>query len=550
MQGGPKIQSCCYHGNIVYYGVMKKIVVFLLLVALVVGIFVFARPYIFQEVIEEAPIVDTTLQIPSFEEVGIDFVHHWNKKANLAFSGGALVDVDGDGVQEVFVTGGMGQNDGLFQYQDDGFVNITAGSGLSSEEATYGALSLDLEADGDVDLLVARESGVYQYFNDGKGKFSAEKLALNLAENTVPLSITAGDINKDGFVDLYVSTFVNAEEFMSATFNKPEHGKPNIFLVNDQRGGFTDLTVESGLDLHMNTFLSSFVDLDSDGWLDLVVAENTGKVRVYENVGGLKFVEVEVPIDYGYWMGLAIDDVDGDGDMDIFATNIGNTIPVAAASGDLRDDQVLTADWVLLRNEGEFQFVDATKELGLSGYEFAWGAWFDDFNLDGLSDLVVLENYIKWPAHKLSKAPGRFFVQDFEGKFVAATEQSGLVNENFGMSPLVSDFNQDGYPDLILVNIEGPLRAFINKGGLDHHYLKVKFAERAENYGARVTVERGDGVEITKQLISGMGLLSDSGGELFFGLGKNERINSLTVVWPSGESEVLEDVAVDTVVNF
>lgn len=540
---------------------MKKLIGAGIVLLVLVAAFFLARPYLMQPVVEETEISGemlsegdgdfepTSLQVPEFEEVALDFEHRWDKKANLAFSGGALIDVDGDLVQEVFIGGGMGQDDALFRYDDGAFVKVE-NSGLSSLEATYGALSLDLDNDSDVDLLVAREFGIYQYLNDGEGNFSEQKLDVQLAENTVPLTLTAGDLNQDGWVDLYVSTFVNAEEFMSATFNKAGHGKPNLLLMNDGEGGFIDVSEGSGVEIAQNTFLSSFVDLDGEGSLDLVVAENTGKVRVFENIGGMRFAEVEVPVDYGFWMGLAIADIDNDGDQDIFSTNIGNTIPLSAARGDLRSDQVLAADWIVLRNEGDFEFVDATEEVGLSGYEFAWGAWFEDFNLDGLSDLYVLENYIKWPAHKLSKAPGRFFVQDFGGKFLAGTEQAGLVNEYFGMSPLVSDFNQDGYPDLVLVNIEGPARAFINKAGLGHHYLKVNFEEKAENYGAEVKIVRGDGVEIVKQFISGMGLLSDSGGELFFGLGNVDKIESMEVRWTSGESLDFADVEVDKVMSF
>ena len=90
---------------------------------------------------------------------------------------------------------------------------------------------------------------------------------------------------------------------------------------------------------------------------------------------------------------------------------------------------------------------------------------FDDLNLDGRLDLLVAQNYIKWQAHKFSTLPARFFLQDQNGQFELATSAAGIENPFYAIAPLVSDFNHDGYLDLIWVNIEGSSRAFLNNGG-------------------------------------------------------------------------------------
>ena len=160
-------------------------------------------------------------------------------------------------------------------------------------------------------------------------------------------------------------------------------------------------------------------------------------------------------------MGLALGDIDNDKDIDIFVSNMGNTIPVRSARGDLRSDQTLDPEWRLIENLGNMQFRDITEKSGLSGYEFAWGAIFEDWNLDSHLDLIVAENYIKWPPHKITKLAGRFFIGGADGVFRPTTTESRAENYAYGTTPLASDFNADGYPDLIITNLDGKTKALL-----------------------------------------------------------------------------------------
>lgn len=555
---------------------MKKFTLFVLILVILGIAFWFAKPFFIQppsieevsveelsdfKIVEDMPKTEPTAAndeapledpgdpdvLPTFIEVPLDFTHSYDS-STLAFAGGSIIDTNGDGIEEIFVTGGNNQSDALFFYENGNFVNKIEGSGLSNNATTYGSVSADMDNDNDTDMVIARDNGLYLYLNE-QGRFTGQKLDVSLAANTVPLAITAADIDRDGFLDLYISTFVNAATFRSAVFNDASHGKPNVLLRNNGDNTFADITEQSGLIVNQNTFLSVFVDLNNDGWQDLVVAENTGLLKVFKNEGNVKFSEIPKLSDYGFWMGLTVGDIDQDGDQDIFATNIGNTIPVNSARGDLRSDQKLNPEWLLLRNDGNFEFSDATAEKKLAGFEFAWGAVLEDFNLNGRLDLMVTENYIKWPAHKLSKLPGRFFLQNKDGSFVAVTKLAGLENFHYGMTPLTSDFNQDGYLDMVMINLDGPARAFLNKGG-SNHYLNVKLPDSAKSYGARVTVTKHDGTKLHKHLVNGEGLLSDQSSILTFGLGRSRKVESVEVVWPSGEETVLNDVKVDSVLKI
>ena len=269
------------------------------------------------------------LEPPAFREIEVSFDHRWDDDRSHPFTGAAVLDVEGDGRYEVFVGGGEGQDDALLGYRDGALVDRIQGTGLSSVEATHGATSVDLDQDGAVDLLVARPGGVTFYRNQG-GRFEARSIPLELGPEATPFSVAAADYDRDGDVDLYVSVFVASGSFRSAVFNDPTHARANVLLRNEGEGRFLDVTTPVSAS-RQNTFASGFVDLDGDGWQDLVLSQNTGVVEILRNRGGRPehggFEDVPVDSGYGFWMSLTIGDVDSDGDQDLFFSNVGSSIP-------------------------------------------------------------------------------------------------------------------------------------------------------------------------------------------------------------------------------
>jgi len=482
------------------------------------------------------------LEIPTFSELDIDFVHI-RAPMTHPFHGSAVIDVNGDGKEEIFIGGGGGQDDALFSYENGEFVNIISGTGLSKKEGyTYGAVSLDINQDGEVDLILARESGLFIYFNDN-GFFTETEIPLNLESGAIVTYASPGDINKDGFVDLYIGTFVHPSEFKVLIFNDPEIAKADFLLLNNGDNTFTDITESSGVVVDQNTFAATFVDLDNDGWQDIVVSPNTDRVYIFKNNGDSTFTKIPSPTEYGTWMGLSVGDIDNDLDQDIFFSNMGNFLPEFMVRGDLTDDQVLDREWMLLRNDGDMKFTKITEEADLENLDFSWGSVLEDFNLDGRIDLLVGENYPDWWVHRKRQSPGHFLLQNADGKFVITTKASGLENRNFGQTPLVLDFNDDGYLDVILVNMVGPLRAFLNDGG-DNNYISVLIKDNVESLGAKVIIKQGD-IELTKYFIPATGLMSDQTNELVFGLGDNKDPVNIIITLLSGETKVLENVEVN-----
>lgn len=279
------------------------------------------------------------------------------------------------------------------------------------------------------------------------------------------------------------------------------------------------------------------------GWLDLVVAYDTGEPRIYKNEKGKKFSLTSNPLTgkYSYPMGIAAGDINNDGRMDLFFSNTGTSIPKFLAKGDLRDGQELVTDWILLKNEGNFNFKDVARSLNVAGFEFAWGCLFEDFNMDGHQDLVVAENYVSFAPHALFPLPCRFLIQIPSGKFASVEEQAGVVNKHFAITPLTSDFNNDGYPDLVYININGAAKVFINKGG-KANFIKVKMPDTNEAIGAKVTVLFADSTSLTNWNMIGEGLGGDQSNTLHFATGNGKKAQSVVIHYNSNRIDTIQPV--------
>lgn len=490
--------------------------------------------------------------IPTFTEAVVNFQHHFDDSKSLPMMAAVIFDFDNDGVDELYVGGGNNQGDALHKYSDGQFINMAIESfeDRKSDDPSLGAASADMDNDGWADLIVCRTSGVYLYLNQ-RGKLIPKKLNIPLNERTTPVSVSLGDVNKDGWLDMFVAGYIKLEKMEGQTiFNDANYGASSLLMLNNGDNTFTDATASAGLSYVHNTFQGILIDVDNDGLLDLVVAHDTGEVRTYKNLDGKTFQKNQNPLTgkFAYPMGIAASDFNNDGLVDFFFSNTGSSVPEFMARGDLRDDQTFVKDWILFRNDGEFQFTDVASQAKISNFEFSWGAIFEDFNLDGLQDLAVAENYIDFPPQKAFKLPCRLLIQQDSNRFAAVEEQANAVNKNYAISPLSTDFNADGYPDLIYSNLDGPLKIFLSNGG-SNQYLKVKFLKNAQTLGAKVQVQLSDKT-LTDFLYSGEGLSSDQSGTLTFGLGRNSVARSVIVNYLSGKTDTLKSIKPNEVIRI
>ena len=189
---------------------------------------------------------------------------------------------------------------------------------------------------------------------------------------------------------------------------------------------------------------------------------------------------------------------------------------------------------------GDFAFRDSAETAKIADYEFSWGMAFEDLNLDGRDDLVVSENYIGLPPHKVPflRAPGRLMIQNTQNEFAAIGKEAGVVNKRYSIAPIHADFNQDGYPDIVHVNLSGRSQAFISQGG-EAGFLKVKLPNRPSSIAAVVEVTLDNGDKQTKVFVSGEGLNSDPSHILTFGIGEH-RARKVSVEYIGGSREERE----------
>lgn len=493
--------------------------------------------------------------VPEFDHVEVPFAQSHSDATSLPMTGSAAIDIDGDGTEELFIGGSFQQENGLFRFEDGEFVAIEGQAGLNkpADGTALGALVLDHNKDGQVDMLVTHPEGIWLYTNDG-GTFTSEQLDTQMNENTTGLSIAVADINNDGHFDMYVSGYIQNDKIEGLNiFNRPEYGGTSEMFVNNGDNTFTNETEARGLTFLHNTFQAAFGDFEGDGDLDIITAQDTGNVQTYVNDGTGHFTNTanpntDIP---SYPMGIGVADLNNDGLTDYTFSNIGSTPPTFMVRGDLRDDQPLNRKWMTFVSDGNGGFTDEGEAMRIADYEFGWGPSHEDLNLDGREDLIVSQNFVTAPFHKIGmlRLPGRLLVQTATGEMAEVGAQSGVVNRQYSIAPLTADFNGDGRSDIVHINIAGNSQAFLSTGDTPNGFLKIQLPETLDSIGAMVEITLEDGSTLFKPYASGEGLLSDSSRMIIAGLGL-QSATSVTVSFIDGTSATQDGSFRDETLTF
>ncbi len=406
--------------------------------------------------------------VPEFSEISSRFDHQAVKKRSFPAADVIAVDVTRNGTPELLVTGGVGQYNALIEVANRTTRDIAHDVGLEGlvDRAAYGIAVGDIDNDGEDEILMAEHSGIAVYSRrPGEMRYERRSLAVELPDRALPLSITLGDTRGSGSLDMYVSTFIEPRFLIPGNYNNPDVRVDNMFFANNGDGTFVDRSDESGLRYSQNGYDARFVDFTGDGFPDLVAAFNTDRPRLWGNNGDGTFTEKLLPGGYGFWMGLAVGDSTGNGLPDIFLANVGRSMPARLLHRDLRDDQEEDPLSIHLRNDGDYNFTNITAQSKATSLAFSWGAVFADFTNNGRLDLVITENFRSYPLHMSQYFPtaGKFLLQGADGTFIRAESAAGVQNFNFGYRPIATDLTGNGMADLVIANVGGPLRIFLNE---------------------------------------------------------------------------------------
>jgi len=346
---------------------------------------------------------------------------HWRARipVNLGLDvvanhGLALGDVNGDGLDDLYLCQQGGLPNRLFVQNPDGtLTDHTRQSGTGWLDYCASALIVDLDNDGDRDLAVSQDFKLLLMENDGSGRFN---LSFGTSTHAQTFSISAADFDLDGDLDIYACGYnPSADRVRSGALGEPlpyhdaQNGGANMLLSNDGRWQFNEVTENVGLNHNNNrfSFAATWEDYDDDGDPDLYVANDYGRNNLYENTSG-RFVDVAAELgieDMSAGMSASWGDFNRDGRLDIYISNMfsaaGNRItfqrqfkPGAPQAMLAQYQRHARGNTLFQANQEERGFRDVSVEQGVTMGRWAWGSRFVDLNNDGWEDLVVANGFI------------------------------------------------------------------------------------------------------------------------------------------------------------
>ena len=504
-------------------------------------------------------------------ESGVVFVHS-NAATERRFlpetmgAGVAVFDYDRDGWPDLYFVNGApveeraasaGATGALYRNLGGGrFADVTAEAGLAVGFLGMGAAVGDLDNDGDLDLFVTGVGGDRLFVNRGDRTFEEASARFGLIDRGFGSSAAFIDVDRDGWLDLFVGRYVTwspaSDLRCSADGQHPTYCTPEVYpgasnLLYRNRGGtaFEDMTREAGVFLPEGKTLGVVpLDHDGDGWPDLAIANDTARNFLLLNAldGTFREAGVEEGIAYSPsgstrgGMGIDAGDVDGDGRSEVV---IGNFAQEMSA---------------VYRARGRGPFRDEGAQLGVgvpSLMTLAFGTHLFDYDGDGWLDLLLVNGHIEptiasFQPHQAHAQPAVLFRNTAtEEGFEAVLDAGDLSRPLVARGLAIGDLDRDGDLDVVVTQNGGPARVLRNDSP-PRSWLRVTLEGRRSNragLGAVVSAWAG-GRRITRSLVSARSYLSASEPVLTLGLGDAATVDRLEIAWPSGTTQVLEDVAV------
>ena len=343
-----------------------------------------------------------------------DYYFKLDKMTGNAFIGGqglALGDVNGDGLDDVYVCQQGGLPNRLFLHQPDGTaLDVAPAAQVDFLDNTRSALIVDIDGDGNQDIVLAIRSNMLLCFGDGQGSFGDFKALPGRGTEDI-FSLSAADPDLDGDLDLYGCRYTKDGIIggVPVPYHDADNGARNLFWVNEGEREFSDGMRGIGLNKNNTKFSLAAIweDLDLDGDPDLYVTNDFGRNNLYRNDGN-RFRDVAVESgadDMAAGMGATSADIDLDGFPDLLVTNMFSSAGLRIASisdqfmggknEDVHGHYVRHARGnTLLCNRGDGTFEDVTETAGVAIGRWGWGALFIELNNDGLEDIYVPNGFI------------------------------------------------------------------------------------------------------------------------------------------------------------
>lgn len=508
-------------------------------------------------------------------EAGIDFRHTNGASGRYYYvetygSGAAFFDYDNDGYQDLYVVNGAAlpgftsavvPTNALYHNRGDGtFVDMTTATATGDAGYGMGICAGDIDNDGYVDLYVTNFGPNVLYRNRGDGTFVDVTAATGVGDSRLSTSAAFADIDNDGDLDLYVANNAQVDLQRGEGCRRGEvpvycapteyPGESGVLYRNDRGGKFADITHAAGLYSEAGRQLGVvFGDYDTDGDQDLYVANDMTANFLFRNDGQARFVEL------GLSAGVALSESARP------EAGMGTDFGDCDRDGDL-DIVVCNFQWEscrLYRNDGNDEFADMSFPAGLGEPTLAtltFGTDFLDYDNDGDLDLYLANGHVHPQVQVFDRATSypqldQLFANDGTGKFALVTHGagSGMALSGVGRGTAFADIDNDGDLDAYISNNNQRPFLLRNDGGNRNHWIAIKTIGQVSNsdgIGARIKVTSGDLVQV-EQVRSGSSYLSQNDLRVYFGLGGRDRVDRVEIRWPSGIVQIVAALAVDRI---
>jgi predicted secreted protein len=506
-------------------------------------------------------------------EAGVRFKHNsgaFGKKylPETIGSGCAFLDYDNDGWQDILLVNSMNWPEkkgsksflALYHNNKDGtFTYVTGQAGLAVEMYGIGVAVGDYDNDGNDDIYITCVGPNHLFRNLGNGKFADVTTKAGVGDPGFSTSAAWFDYDNDGRLDLFVGNYVewSVEKDLYCTLDNKNksyctpqsyQGQSATLYHNRGNGAFENVTQKAGVsDPSGKTLGVALLDYDSDGWVDLFVANDTEPNKLYHNKKDGTFSDEAITAGVAFsaagtpraGMGVDAADYDGSGRPSIIIGNFTNE------------------SMALYHNDGSGLFTDEASTSGigkLSAQSLTFATFFFDYDLDGLLDIFAANGHVSddiavvQPNVKYAQPPHVFHNRG-KKKFEEVTAKLGraLQRAIVGRGAAYGDFDNDGDLDLLITTNNGTARLLRNDNANQNDVLRVKLVGSRANrdgIGATVTLKTSKGSRQEQMVRTASSYASQSELPLVFGLGKPEEGLSLSleVVWPGGHRENIAEV--------
>lgn len=504
---------------------------------------------------DDPPVIGEADQGVSFSNAS-GLLLPWARARGEAYAGLGWLDYDNDNDLDLFLTNSENGASALMRNNGDGtFTDVAANANAAVMTGNSGVAIGDIDNDGYPDIFLSgsgffggpSQSPTIMLHNLGNGMFEDISATASVPGAETALSAAFGDINNDGFVDL----FVTAEGHLSfGPFGQPEQHEDRLYLNNGNLT-FTDITASAGVLGGLGSCIASFSHFDDDEFIDLFVGVCNDVTlaptpwHVYRNNGNNTFTDVaaQTQLDkLGFWMSSAFGDIDNDGDFDIFATNLGGT-----------------ATHHLWRNNGDGTYVNIPPDNGRGRDWWAWGATIADFDNDGFQDIYYAGELPGGPVGKGN--PGFLFFNNGNSRFRVANEALAPEHQDLSGRDATgvakADYDGDGFVDIAVMT--GPLRLnnpllefsgqaiLMRNNGNGNKSLSIRLEGKPPGsnrmaIGARIEIFSDPIPFQAREIWAGSSFVATESPWPVFGLGKGTQADAI-VYWPSGLVESFPGLA-------